>query len=325
MKYLIPIFFLLGSSLFANEKSFDLYFQINYHNSFEEEKDSQNKKYFAPFKQNLATRFELGADLSNNTEISLQINPFAEFNLFENMKKNSYAHCKGLKIVEEAKLNYYVSEAFSFELGCVKQNRGGFNTKDTSDLSIYETKKTELLYDVMQQARYVPAFNFNFDVFGAFTFQILHRVEVQQNLPAMNLQWTMSLLGIEPLLQFGLYGDKMESFHYNASLKTEFEQFTLKVGYFADHNNTLNDKKFLSSWDLYALYENSSWLQPFLRIFYIQTKEDIKIVNKYYTFSFGNKMEIYDTIEPYITFNLIRDEKTHDNNFEVHLGVAATI
>lgn len=325
MKYLIPIFFLFGSVLKADEKSFDLYFQINYSNTFSQEKNATTKeKYFAPFKQDLGTRFQLAADLSDNSEFNLQINPFTELKENPSSTKKNYAHCTNFMFLEEARVNYYVNETFSFELGCVHQKRGGFNTKETSDLSLYETKKTELLYNHMEQARYTPAFNFNLDVFGTFTLQVLQRIN-QKTLPAFNLQWTMSLLGIEPLVQVGVYGDKMESLHYDISLRAEFEQFIMKGGYFSDNNKTKGAEKSLSSWNLYAFYENSSWLQPFLRVFSVETKDASKITDQYFTFSFGNKMEVYDNIEPYLTFNLIRNEKTKENDFEVRLGVAATI
>lgn len=326
MKYLIPIFFLLGSQLFADDKSFDLYFQINYHNTFGEETKNQ-KKYFAPFKQTLATRFQLQADLGENSELSLQLNPFGGITSQTGTQNEPYTNCKGLMFVEEAKVSYYVSEIFSFDLGCVQQKRGGFNTKETSDLSLYETGKTNLLYSYLKQSRYTPAFNFHFDVFGTFTLQVLHRMGEQENLPAFNIQWTMSLLGIEPLIQFGLYGDQMESMHYDVSLRAEFEQFTLKGGYFSDMTNKKGEKKSLASWNLYAFYENSNWLQPFLRVFSVETKDKTKnlIEDQYLSFSFGNKMEVYDNIEPYISLNLIRDQKTEENDFQVVLGVAATI
>ena len=314
MKYIAVLFFLFSFQAFSDEEGFDLNFRVNFSNDLKM-KNMKTKKYFSPINYKLGTRFEISADITEQAEFNLVLNPTEH-------PRSNY-HCSGFDYVNEASLTYTINEIFSFDLGCVMQKRGGFESIESSDLSYYDIKGLNQIYDYTPSAKYAPAFNLNIDFFGTLTLQILQdKLDEKNNIPALNIAWSISLLGLEPLIQVGFHDKKFSSLHYSAALKAEFDQMTLRGGYFADTNK--EEKRKISAWNIYVSYENSSWFRPFMRVHSALTKLDGKIKDETLTFSLGNKMELTDEVEPYLSINVIKDT---DHNYlpELRLGVSATI
>lgn len=327
MKYFALIFALISSQAFSEDRAFDLNFHLNFYNDMRLGIDTNDstKRDFTPIDFGMGTRFAISADLSDEAEFNLELNPTA------NPKR--YQHCAGLDYVNEASLNYTVNEYFSFGFGCLRQQRAGFEAIESSDLSFYNTDGLNLIYDNMAQGRFTPAFNLNVDFFGTLTVQVLKNdlmageIREASNIPALNFAWTMSILGIEPLVQVGIYDKKFKSLHFAVGLKVEFDQMTLRGGYFQDKSSKGESGQkdiSIASWNVFAAYENSSLFRPFLRVHNIEYKEVGKSIDDKLTFSLGNRMELSDDVEPYVTINLIKN-KQNDYIPDIRLGINAEL
>lgn len=317
MRIIFLALFFINSQLFANSDEFEINLKLNYHNTTLE-KQISDKKYLSPINHNLSSRFQLSADLNDETGFNIIINPQSS------LESNTY--CRNYQYINEANLSYVVNDLFSFDLGCLIQKRGGYEPIESSSMSYYNTNHLNLIYDFMELFKYVPAVNLNIDFIGTLTLQVMQYEDLLKKVPlSLNIAWTISLLGIEPLFQIGLYNE-LKSVHYSLGLKADLDQILVRGSYFHDKNeDTESDiTKEITSWNIYTSYEYLSWVQPFFRVHHIFNKISDKLEQKFTTYSFGNKMEFYDEVEPYLSLNLIRD-KEHKNHLEFRLGVNATI